>query len=219
MVFFNIAYSLEFIVIGLGAFLLSWSWYKETCKNYYRERDERIATAPGFEPGKTTTHCNHRRCGTGLGKSLGTLLIILGIANFGATIYDNVKFKRHIYHVNNTVSQEKWRVLGQNTVVQPGVGNDNTIPQTPAAPGSENSTNTENNSTSGNYTPSDNSVSPNNSGSLPTTPQPNNSTPVTNPNNNNVYPGAPGTPGSQPVPGQPNYQNPQYPQQNNPNQP
>lgn len=218
MVFFNIAYSLEFIVIGLGAFLLSWSWYKEACKGYYR--DERITAAPGFDANKNPPQRHNRHCGTGLGKCLGTILIILGIANFGATVYDNINFKRHVDNMNNP--QERWRVLGQNNAPMPGtVGSDNSAPQNQAAPGSQSSTDTENNSNSGNYTPTDNSANPNNSGSLPTTP--NNAPPVdpSNPNNlpDNTHPGAPGTPGSQPVPGQPNYQNPQYPNQNNPNQP
>ncbi len=215
MVFFNIAYSLEFLVIGLGAFLLSWSWYKETCKNNYR--DERVTAAPGFDTHKNPPpkHC-HRHCGTGLGKCLGTILIILGIANFGATVYDNVKFKRHLDNMSNP--QERWRVLSQNNAPMqtPGsVANNN------AAPGSESTTDTETNSNSGNYTPSDNSANTNSSGSLPTTPNHTPTVDPANPNNlpDNTYPGAPGTPGSQPVPGQPNYQNPQYPDQNNPNKP
>ncbi len=104
MFLYNIAFSLEFIVLGLGALMIGWAQFKcakwkMVCEG--RLGEVRTGTTPNLTTNvtgasvETRKHCDKHACGTGLVKSVGIILIILALANFGDTINNAIKFHKH----------------------------------------------------------------------------------------------------------------------------
>lgn len=108
MFLYNIAFSLEFIVLGLGALMIGWAQYKcakwKCCEGRYGEGRTTTTTsnitsnvtgATAVDRETRKTHDHGHACGTGMVKGIGTLLIILALANFADTIYNSVRFHQH----------------------------------------------------------------------------------------------------------------------------
>jgi hypothetical protein len=94
MFLYNIAFSLEFIVIGLGVFLIGWSQYK--CAKH-KMICETTATRPGGVVGTDTSKvCSKRPCGTGFLQAVGVILIILAVLNFIDTLYNSIKYHNRV---------------------------------------------------------------------------------------------------------------------------
>jgi hypothetical protein len=131
MFLYNIAYSLEFIVVALGAFLIGWGRYKCYKNKIYCEKSSTHipgsnipgANVVGADVRKT---CSSHVCGTGFAQAVGVILIILSILNFIDTIYNSVKFHHH-----RNEFRQKIEMMRQNHV-NPGVNNnDSNQPTSP----------------------------------------------------------------------------------------
>jgi hypothetical protein len=125
MFLYNIAYSLEFIVVALGAFLIGWGRYKCYKNKMYCEttRTGNVtgsnltgSSVAGTDVRKT---CPSHVCGTGFAQAIGVILIILSILNFIDTIYNSVK-----YHHHRNEFKQRMEMMRPNQA-NPGVNNNN----------------------------------------------------------------------------------------------
>ncbi|MBS0350144.1 MAG: hypothetical protein JSR33_02970 [Proteobacteria bacterium] len=120
MFLYNIAFSLEFIVIALGTFLISWGIYQNRCaKHRCGAIDELrtntagvnsttgVAGTTGIGTAGTHGHDSHKKChhacGTGFAKVIGIILIILALLNLEDTIYCAVKYRQNVYRLHQRI--------------------------------------------------------------------------------------------------------------------
>jgi hypothetical protein len=132
MFLYNIAYSLEFVVVALGAFLIGWGRYKCYKNKMYCEttRTNQLtgSNVTGSNVVGTDVHkkCSSNVCGTGFAQAIGWILIILSVLNFVDTLYNSVKFHHH-----RNEFRQRMEMMRPNQT-NPGVSN-NTNANQPAS--------------------------------------------------------------------------------------
>ncbi len=134
MFFYNIAFSLEFIVIALGTLLISWAVHKKACGSCHREdvrevRPNLAGTTVGTEVHKTC-HRSGKCCGTGFAQTIGVILIILAILNIIDTVYYTVKYRRDMHNIRQRIEmiQKNRSIENQNSTTP------STVTITPSQP-------------------------------------------------------------------------------------
>ncbi len=140
MFLYNIAYSLEFVVVALGAFLIGWGRYKCYKNKMYCETTRTSPLVGSNVTGSpvvgTDVHkkCSSNVCGTGFAQAIGVILIILSVLNFIDTIYNSVR-----YHHHRNEFRQRIEMMKQN-LTNPGVNSSNPNNNTNAnQPASQNS--------------------------------------------------------------------------------
>ncbi len=126
MFLYNIAFSLEFIVIGLGAFLIGWAKYKSACSvNKIARDDLRSNLGTNVTAGDVShgpkSHCK-MPCGTGFACTVGIILIVLAVLNLIDTIYCAVRFENQVSSI-----RERIEVLERNPNAAPSNTNNTRV--------------------------------------------------------------------------------------------
>lgn len=117
MFLYNVAFSLEFITIGLGAFLIAWGIYKNECVVDRLDR-ENLRTNTAATADVTSKTYSRKRCcgGTGFAKTIGTIIIILAILNLIDTIYCTVKYRHFMGRMHNRIENMKMNKLNNSNM-------------------------------------------------------------------------------------------------------
>ncbi len=115
MFLYNVAFSLEFITIGLGAFLIAWGIYKNECVVDRLDRENLRTTTAATSDVTSKTYSRKRCCGgTGFAKTIGTIIIILAILNLIDTIYCTVKYRHFMGRMHNRIENMKMNRLNNS---------------------------------------------------------------------------------------------------------
>ncbi len=113
MFLYSIAFSLEFITIGLGAFLIAWGIYKNKCVVDQVDRENLRTNTTATSDVRTYSS---KRCGggTGFAKTIGTIIIILAILNLIDTIYCTVKYRHFMGRMHNRIENMKMNKMNNS---------------------------------------------------------------------------------------------------------